>query len=110
MMPGNGTSQKQREILGKYNGLPFTVLGTYSAYSRGRCEFCHDTILLKNVTDENRYPLCDHLWMKAPKYVPDGIRVGDHIRVNGRITDYMRLDGSLDYTLFIFNMKKGVAD
>ena len=102
-----GTSQKQREVLAKYNGEPFTVIALYAAYSEARHEFAYDTILLKQVKDENQFPLCDHLWVKAPRYVPHGIRPGDIIRVRGRITDYIRLDGSIDYTLFVYNLKKG---
>jgi hypothetical protein len=102
-----GSSQKQREILAKYKGEPFTVIALYAYYSEARHEFAYDTILLKHVTDENKFPLCDHLWIKAPRYVPRGIKPGDQIRVRGRVNEYVRLDGSNDFTLFVYNLKKG---
>lgn len=109
-MCGNGTSQKQRTILAQYKDQIFTVIGLYAVYTNARCEFCHDTILLKKVHDENKFFLCDHLWLKAPKFVPDGIKPGDIIKVKGRINEYIRLDGSTDYTLYPFNIKRGYLD
>jgi len=105
--PNGGTSQKQRLVLAKYKGDPFVVIGLYAAYSEARHEFAYDTLLLKHVTDDNKFPLCDHLWLKAPKYIPKGIHPGDTIRVRGRVNEYVRLDGSTDYTLFVFGMRKG---
>lgn len=103
-------SQKQREVLAKYNQEPFTVIAIYACFSKARTEFGYDTILLKDVTDENKFPLCDHLWVKAPRYIPQGIEPGDSVKVFGRINLYTRADGSSDYTLFVFNLKKGVFD
>lgn len=105
-----GSSQKQRTILAVHKEQIFTVLGIYASYTTARCEFCYDTILLKKVHDENKFFLCDHLWLKAPKFVPDGIKVGDTIKVKGRINEYRRLDGSTDYTLFPFSIKRGYLD
>lgn len=104
------SSQSQRTVLSKYNGEVFTVIALYAHYSEARNEFAYDTILLKQVRDENKFPLCDHLWVKAPRYVPHGIRPGDFVKINGRVRDYIRLDGTIDYTLFVFNMKKGDFD
>lgn len=104
------SSQKQRQILAQYNNKKFTVLGIFAHYNQARFEFCYDTILLKKVMDENKFPLCDHLWLKAPKFIPDGIIPGDVVRVHGRINEYRRLDGSTDYSLFVFNMKRGYFD
>lgn len=101
------SSQAQRVFFKKYIGQEFTVIALYAAYSEARNEFAYDTILLKQVKDENKFPLCDHLWVKAPRYVPGRIRLGDFIKVRGRITDYIRLDGSIDYTLFVFYLKWG---
>jgi hypothetical protein len=103
-------SQKQRSIFAPHVGSPFTVLGLYAAYSQARNEFAYDTLLLKQVTDENRFPICDHLWLKAPKFIPASIRPGDIIKAHGRINEYRRIDGSTDYTLFVFNLKKGVKE
>lgn len=102
-----GSSQKQRAVLSKYLGEPFVVIGLYAAYSEARHEFAYNTLLLKKVTDENKFPLCDHLWMKAPKFIPRGIVPGDMIRVRGRVNEYRRIDGSTDFTLFVFGMSKG---
>lgn len=102
--------QKQRTIFAPYVGLPFTVYGFYAAYSQAHHEFAYDTLLLKQVTDENRFPICDHLWLKAPKFIPASIRLGDTIRAYGRINEYRRIDGSTDYTLFVFDLKRGVKE
>lgn len=104
------SSQTQRKILAPHVGSPFTVLGLYAAYSEGRHEFAYDTMLLKEVTDENRFPICDHLWLKAPKFIPGNIRLGDIIKAYGRINEYRRIDGSTDYTLFVFSLKRGVKE
>ena len=105
-----GTSQNQRKILAQYLNKKFTVLGLFAVYNKAQLEFCYDTILLKKVMDENKYPLCDHLWLKAPKFVPEGIAPGDTVKVHGRVNEYRRLDGSTDYTLYVFNMKRGYLD
>lgn len=109
-MPGNGSSQKQRLILADHLNQHFTVIGYYAVYTTARCEFCYDTILLKQVHDENKFFLCDHLWIKAPKFVPEGINQGDIIKVKGRINNYIRLDGTTDYTLYPFSIKRGFLD
>lgn len=109
-MPGNGSSQKQRLILANYLNQTFSVIGYYAVYTTARCEFCYDTILLKQVHDENKFFLCDHLWLKAPKFVPEGIKPGDVINVKGRINEYRRLDGTTDYTLYPFSIKRGFLD
>jgi hypothetical protein len=103
-------SQSQRKALAPHVGGPFTVLGLYTAYSQARNEFAYDTLLLKQVTDENRFPICDHLWLKAPKFIPANIRPGDLIMAHGRINEYRRIDGSTDYTLFVFSLRKGVKE
>lgn len=65
---------------------------------------------MRDVRDINQFPLCDHLWVKAPKFVPGGVKPGSPVRVQGRVNDYLRMDGSRDFTLFVFNIKKGVLD
>lgn len=104
------TSQQQRKILGQYNNQVFTILARYAHYAEANCEFAYDTILLRDVRDINQFPLCDHLWVKAPKYVPHGIKPGHDVKVEGRVNQYRRIDGSEDYTLYVFNIKRGVID
>lgn len=103
--------QRQREILGKYKNNLFTIIALYAVYSEAKNpDFCYDTILLKKVKDVNQFPLCDHLWVKAPKFVPYGIKPGHWIKVHGRVQEYRRLDGTTDFTIFVFNIKRAVVD